>query len=168
MEVEMTQAIQDLGRYSYGCADGSKLELRRMSEREQERFSKGPALWLLDCLNDFAEVQNHTRLLALLEDLRAIVKQVGIDEAYRLVRGFDDPQFWADIPKLALRILQAEGIVATAEESQLPTPEKVEQLGEMEVERLGEGLALSSSQLSTSPCDSPAATCSAGSGSTTV
>lgn len=162
----MTQAMQDLGRYSYACADGSSMELRRMSEREQERFAKGPALWLLDCLNDFAEVQNHTRLMALLEDLRAIVKQVGIDEAYRLVRGFDDPKFWADIPKLALRILQSEGIVATAEEGQLPAPEKVDQLPEAEVERLGESLAPSSSPANTSPCDSPAETCSAGSGST--
>ena len=163
----MTNGIQELGKYSFSCANGEKLELRRMNERELERFAKGQALWLLDCLNDFAEVQNHTRLMALLEDLRAIVKQIGIDEAYRIVRGFEEPEHWADIANLSMAILRAEGIVADAGESILPQPEQVDAMPDEEVERLGEGLEPRSSRLSTSRSDSPRETCSTGSGNTT-
>ena len=163
----MTNEITKLGKYSFTCANGDKLELRRMNERELERFAKGPALWLLDCLNDFAEVQNHTRLMALLEDLRAIVKQVGIDDAYRLVRGFEEPEHWADIASLSMAILRAEGIVAEAGEESLPQPEQVDSMPDEEVERLGEDLAPRSSPASTSPSDSAREACSTGSGNTT-
>jgi hypothetical protein len=155
--------LEDSGTYRFEYdelnEDGTPkfLTLKRFSPRElRTRLGTLRQSLFLDWVRWFEDM-NFARFKAMVDDLKLLLQAIGDSDSVRLAYlWFEDPDKVKNLGDLVYRILDAEGFLVPA--GALPDEKEVKEMGEGELEHLGEISPESSHPTSIAPCGSPAAT----------
>jgi hypothetical protein len=173
--------LEDSVIYKFTASDGAEIELRRMSDRQRTRFYGFTANELQKCFLAFSRLGMRNWDVDSQESVTVAEIQPVYDR-YRnallpfvvnllinpddeeTIRRWDHPGDWQDLAGLLNRIVEVEAPESGG--TTIPMPDKVDNLPQKEVERLGESSAPASRRGSGSRSKSAAVTSSNGVGST--
>lgn len=172
--------------YEFVASDKTVIKLRRMSDRQRTRFANFTMAAVQKSLNDFLRTVIEDKVIdgkttqvmtgATVEEVRpkydnfrhqlfAVVDELLVDPAdLEILNGWDHPGDYADLTELGTLIINTE--FASQDSTAVPPPEKVDEMSDKEIERLGESSARKSHRGSTSRSSTAAATSSSGAEST--
>lgn len=157
--------IEDNVTYTFTASGGEVITLRRMSDRQRTRFFNFTFAAVRQKFTDFIKLvvtedgglltgvtveeaqpafdAYRTQVYAVVDDLLVEPHDVVV------IRGWDHPGDYADISGMLNALVEAEA--PKQQDNGIPTPDKVDEMSDKEIERLGEPSAPKRRRASTSP-----------------
>jgi hypothetical protein len=174
------EIIEDKVSYTFTASGGEVITLRRMSDRQRTRFFNFTFAAVRQKFQDFIKlvVTEEGGLLtgvtvkeaqpafdAYREQVYAVVDDLLMEpHDVTVIRSWDHPGDYADLSGLLNTVVEAE--VPKQDDVSVPTPDKVDEMSDKEIERLGEPSASKRRRANTSPSSPVTETCSSGAEST--
>jgi hypothetical protein len=172
---------EDQVTYEFEASDKTIVHLRRMSDRQRTRFTgtgyvEANKRLLVFARFGQANIEINSDTVVSTDDLRPLynalhecvldlVRDLTVDQKdYDAVASWDHPGDWTDLGALINRIVEIE--LPSQDSSPIPPPEKVDEMSDQEVARLGESSEPKSGRGRTKRSSSVEATSSNGTEST--